>query len=135
MASVSNDLSRFVIVNVDPESPVRGPFVIAQRGSDPNDPRLIERGWALARDGAWVEWAQVIGDSGDAIEELIYDTTREVVEALDNLSGKARIRRLNRDPHVVLNELDQVEARGGIAAAIRRALAERPPRKKPQVDY
>lgn len=129
MASLSNDLSHFVIVNLEPENPGRGPFVVTQRGTDPSDPRLIDRGFALTKDGEWVEWAWTLGHEGESLGMIIFETIQEAIRVIESLEGKPKIKHMPGDPSQIRAALDQVEAQGGLQAAIRRILAHRPPKK------
>ena len=123
MPSISNDFARFVFVNLSPDSPQRGPFIIAQRGTDPADPRVVEKGFVLTHEGDWIDWAQSVSDD-HLIEDIAFPTVQEAMEVIEGLEGKPRIRRVDRPPQETLADLARMEAAGGFAACIRRVLAK-----------
>lgn len=125
MSSVSNDFSRFQIVNLHADSPGRGPFMVTQRGSTPGDLLLAEHDFMLSRTGEWVEWTEVLGGGPGGWEAVIFDSVQEVLEAVETLAGPPRVRPATRSADEVLAQLDRVQSNGGIREEIRRLLAER----------
>ena len=129
MAAVSNDFSRFQIVNLHDDSPGRGPFMVTQRGSIPSDASLMDHDFMLSRGGEWVDWMEVLGGDPAAWEEVVFDTIQDVLEVVELLSGPARVRVGRRPADEVLAQLARVASNGGIREEIRRLLAERSVRR------
>jgi hypothetical protein len=125
MSSISNDFARFAIINLDPEAPSRGPFIVTQRATDPADPKVILKTWVLAKDRTWLDCALLFAVQGGLAEEVLFDTAAEMVAVIESLAGKAVIRPLAADPKAALARLAEIESSGGLRAAIRRYLAER----------
>lgn len=129
MATVSNDFSRFRIVNLHDDRPGRGPFVVTQRGSNPGDPALAEHEYVLGRNGEWVEWTEVLAGGEQGFEEVVFDTIEEVIVAVEGLKGGAAVRVPSRSADEVLAQLERLQANGGIREEIRRLLVARHERK------
>jgi hypothetical protein len=125
MATVTNDFARFTIVNLDPESPARGPFIVSQQGSDPQDPKVQVCTYLLTRDGEWVRWASVFAVPGGMADDLLFDSAKEMVEVVERLTGKAKFRRLEVDAKASLAKIEEIEAAGGLRVAIRYLLDKR----------
>lgn len=125
MGSLSNDFSRFVVINLHDEHPGRGPYVVAQTGTDPDDPTLTERDYVLSREADWIDWVEVISGPPELFDEVIFDEIQKMLAAIDRLVGAPRIRRLELDPRVVAMKLRSIEDPEGLRSLIRRFLGER----------
>lgn len=125
MSNLSNDFARFTIINLDPEAPSRGPFVVSQRGTDPDDPRLVEKAFLLSKEGWWVAWADSLASEEPLAEFLLFDDAPEMVAAIEGLEGKPVIRHLKVDTQVGLQRLAAIEAAGGLRAAVHQLLFQR----------
>ena len=110
MASISNDFARFTIVNIDPDAPGRGPFIVSQQGSDPQDPKVQLRTFLLTRTGEWVDWASVLAMPRELADDLLFETAQEIVALTDKLAGKAKFRRLEFNPQDSLAKIEEIEA-------------------------
>lgn len=125
MATISNDFARFTIVNVDPQSPSRGPFIVSQRGTDPEDPTVVERTFLLTNQGDWVDWSLIFAIPGGLADEVLFASAQEMVRIIEGVTGKARVRRLNVDPRDSLAKIAEIEAAGGLRVAIKYLLDKR----------
>lgn len=125
MAVISNDFSRFQIVNLHDDTPGRGPFMVTQHGSLPDDVMLAEHDFMLACSGEWVEWTEVLGGGPELVEEVVFDTVQQVLETVERLVGAVRVRRESRRPEEVMAQITRVESNGGIREEIRRMLVQR----------
>ena len=125
MSTVSNDFASFTIVNVDPDSPSRGPFIVSQLGTDPADTMVRQQVFLMTRSGDWVAWASVLAIPGAMADELLFDSVAEIVKVIDGLAGKAKIRKMDVDPKESLAKIEMVEAAGGLRVAIKFLLDKR----------
>ena len=125
MSKLTNDVSRVVIVNIEPDAPTRGPFLVSQRGTLPNDPLVRERGFLLTKRGDWVESAAALGKGPEMGAEVLFDQIEEVVEVFRNLPPDAVIRAVEVDREAGLAALDRIEAQGGLRLAVRDFMAHR----------
>jgi hypothetical protein len=130
MGSISNDFSRFVVINLHDEHPGRGPYVVAQTATDPEDSSFTERDYVLSRQADWVDWVEVISGPPELFDEVIFDEIKQMLEVIDQLVGPARIRRINSDETVVAMHVRSIEDPDGLRSLIRRFLREREERLK-----
>lgn len=130
MGSISNDFSRFVVINLHDEHPGRGPYVVAQTATDPEDPSFTERDYVLSRQADWVDWVEVISGPPELFDEVIFDEIRQMLKVIDQLVGPARIRRIDCDESVVAMHVRSIEDPDGLRSLIRRFLNEREERLK-----
>lgn len=119
MSTLQNDFARFTIVNLEPDSPSRGPFIVAQNGSAPGDPRVRNKVHLLARDGTWVDMTVLFTDPLSAARDLLFDTVGEMLGVIEKLVGPAVVRPVVIDAEQSLAEIERIEASGGLRAAIR----------------
>ena len=130
MANLSNDFSRFVVINLHDEHPGRGPYVVAQTATDPEDPTLTERDYVLSREADWVDWLEAVSGPPELFDEVIFDEIRLMLAVIDRLVGSPRIRRLECDETVVAMKLRSIGDSEGLRNLIRRFLREREKRLK-----
>src|SRR5438067_7609494 len=70
----------------------RGPYLVTQTGTSPNDPLAKERMFVLRPDGRWVDFnAYVCQGNPEAMDEIVFSTTTEVMEAFGQLMGGRQI--------------------------------------------
>jgi len=125
MGSLSNDFSRFVVINLHDEHPGRGPYVVAQTATDPEDSTFTERDYVLSRKADWVDWVEVISGTPELFDEVIFDEIREMMAVIDRVVGPARIRRIEVDETVVAMHVRSIGDPEGLRSLIRRFLRER----------
>lgn len=119
MSTLQNDFARFTIVNLEPDAPSRGPFLVAQNGSAPGDPRVRSKIHLLARDGTWVDMAVIFTNPAAMAGDLLFDTATEMVAVIEKLTGPAVVRPIEINAEEGLAEIERAEASGGLRAVIR----------------
>jgi hypothetical protein len=125
MASLTNDFSRFVVINLHDEHPGKGPYVVAQTASDPEDPTFTERDFVLSREADWVEWVEVISGAPELFDLVVFDEIKQMLEVINHLSGAARIRRVESDEAVVAMKVRSIGDAEGLRRLIRQFLKQR----------
>ena len=125
MSALQNDFARFTIVNLEPDSPSRGPFIVAQNGSAPGDPRVQNKIHLLARDGTWIDMAVLFTNPVSVADDLLFDTVAEMVGVIEGLNGPAVVRPIAISAEEGLAGIERVEASGGLRAAIRTMIEAR----------
>jgi len=70
----------------------RGPYLVTQTGVSPNDPLPKERMFVLRPDGRWVDFnAYVCKDKPEAMDDIVFSTTAEVMEIFGKLLGRPQV--------------------------------------------
>jgi hypothetical protein len=70
----------------------RGPYLVTQTGISPSEPFAKERMFVLRPDGRWVDFnAYASQGKPEAIDEIVFSTTTEVMEAFGKLLGRPQI--------------------------------------------
>jgi hypothetical protein len=76
----------------------RGPYLVTQTGAAPTDPLAKERMFVLRPDGHWVDFnAYACQGKPEVIDEIVFSTTTEVMEAFARLLGQPRVLELPID--------------------------------------
>src|SRR5258708_22405554 len=76
----------------------RGPYLVTQTGISPSEPFAKERMFVLRPDGRWVDFnAYACQGKPEAIDEIVFSTTTEVMEAFARLLCQPRILELPID--------------------------------------
>jgi hypothetical protein len=70
----------------------RGPYLVTQTGVSPRDPLPKERMFVLRPDGRWVDFnAYACQGKPEAMDEIVFSTTAEVMGTFAKLLGQPRI--------------------------------------------
>ena len=70
----------------------RGPYLVTQTGVSPNDPLPKERMFVLRPDGRWVDFnAYACKDKAEAMDDIVFSTTAEVMEIFGKLLGRPQV--------------------------------------------
>jgi hypothetical protein len=70
----------------------RGPYLVTQTGVAPNDSLAKERMFVLRPDGRWVDFnAYASQGKPEAIDEIVFSTTTEVMETFAKLFGRPQV--------------------------------------------
>ena len=70
----------------------RGPYLVTQTGVSPSDPLAKERMFVLRPDGCWVDFnAYTCQGKPEAMDEIVFSTTAEVMETFAKLFGRPRV--------------------------------------------
>ena len=70
----------------------RGPYLVTQTGVSPNDSLAKERMFVLRPDGRWVDFnAYACQGKPEALDEVVFSTTAEVMETFTKLFGRPQV--------------------------------------------
>jgi hypothetical protein len=70
----------------------RGPYLVTQTGVSPNDSLPKERMFILRPDGRWVDFnAYACQGKPEAMDEIVFSTTTEVMETFGKLFGRPQV--------------------------------------------
>src|SRR5260370_23662232 len=70
----------------------RGPYLVTQTGVSPSDPLPKERMFVLRPDGRWVDFnAYACQGKPEAMDEIVFSTTTEVMEIFAKLFGRPQV--------------------------------------------
>jgi hypothetical protein len=70
----------------------RGPYLVTQTGVSPSDPLPKERMFVLRPDGHWVDFnAYACQGKPEAMDEIVFASTAEVMETFAKLFGRPRV--------------------------------------------
>jgi hypothetical protein len=122
--SLSNNYLDCEILNLDPDNPRHGPFVVTQSAVDANDPRQIQNLYLLRRDGVWIEYATHELTPESKRIPVTFDGLGEITKLMSGLMGNPQIvREEDLDQAMLSQFLQQVNAAGGMLAHIRSRVA------------
>ena len=89
MRTITNDYRDAQISNLG-SGGERGPYLVTQTGVAPSDPIPKTRMFVLRPDGRWVDFnAYACQGKPEAIDEIVFSTTPEVMETFAKLFGSA----------------------------------------------
>jgi hypothetical protein len=76
----------------------RGPYLVTQTGVSPTDPLPKERMFVLRPDGRWVDFnAYASQGKPEAIDEIVFTSTRQIMETFGKLFGRPQVHDLPVD--------------------------------------
>ena len=91
MRTITNDYRDAQILNLG-SGGERGPYLVTQTGVSPNDPLPKERMFVLRPDGRWVDFnAYACQGKPEAMDEIVFSTTAEVMETFAKLLGRPQV--------------------------------------------
>src|SRR6478672_11373669 len=91
MRTITNDYHDAQILNLGAGSE-RGPYLVAQTGVSPRDPMPKTRMFVLRPDGYWVDFnAYASQCKPEAMDEIVFSTTTQVLETFEKLFGTPRV--------------------------------------------
>ena len=91
LQTITNHFSAVRLLNLGSGS-ARGPFLVTQSGVAPNDGKARERMFVLRPDGKWVDFnCYACQGRPDAMDELVFNTTAEVMQTMARLTGKPEV--------------------------------------------
>ena len=97
MRTITNDYRDAQILNLGSRGE-RGPYLVTQTGVAPTDPLAKERMFVLRPDGRWIDFnAYACQGKPEVIDEIVFSTTTEVMEAFARLLGQPRVLELPID--------------------------------------
>jgi hypothetical protein len=91
MRTITNNYRDAQILNLG-SGGERGPYLVTQTGVAPSDPMPKTRMFVLRPDGCWVDFnAYACQGKPEAMDEIVFSTTAEVMEAFAKLLGRPRV--------------------------------------------
>jgi hypothetical protein len=97
MRTITNNYRDAHILNLG-SGGERGPYLVTQTGLAPTDAIPKERMFILRPDGRWVDFnAYACQGKPEAMDELVFSTTAEIMETFAKLLGNPRILELPID--------------------------------------
>lgn len=93
MRTLTNDYSDCSLIRAEPDNPA-SPFIVAQRGADPEDPTFLQAVFYLQRDGLWIEETANGCRPMQDRYKVVFESVQDVVEVLGKMTGKPEIERI-----------------------------------------
>jgi len=91
MHTITNNYRDAHILNLG-SSGERGTYLVTQTGVSPTDPLPKERMFVLRPDGRWVDFnAYACQGTPEAIDEIVFSTTAQVMETFGRLLGRPQV--------------------------------------------
>src|ERR1051326_1688982 len=91
MRTITNNYRDAHILNLG-SSGQSGPYLVTQTGVSPTDVLPKERMFVLRPDGQWVDFnAYASQGKPEAMDEIVFTTTTQIMQGFGNLSGKPRV--------------------------------------------
>jgi hypothetical protein len=91
MRTITNDYRDAQILNLG-SGGERGPYLVTQTGVAPSDPIPKTRMFVLRPDGRWADFnAYACQGKPEAMDEIVFSTTAEVMETFAKLFGRPHV--------------------------------------------
>jgi hypothetical protein len=91
MRTITNNYRDAQILNLG-SGEEGGPYLVTQTGVAPSDPMPKTRMFVLRPDGYWVDFnAYACQGKPEAMDEIVFSTTAEVMETFAKLFGRPRV--------------------------------------------
>ena len=91
MHTITNNYRDAQILNLG-SGGERGPYLVTQTGVSPRDPMPKTRMFVLRPDGCWVDFnAYACQGKPEAMDEIVFSTTAEVMATFGKLFGRPQI--------------------------------------------
>src|SRR5258708_39620772 len=91
MHTITNNYRDAHILNLG-SGDERGPYLVTQMGVSPSDPLPKERMFVLRPEGRWVDLnAYACQGNPEAMDEVVFSTTAEVMETFAKLLGRPQV--------------------------------------------
>jgi hypothetical protein len=91
MRTITNNYRDVHVLNLG-SGGERGPYLVTQTGVSPNDSLPKERMFVLRPDGCWVDFnAYASQGKPEAMDEIVFSSTAEVMETFGKLLGRPRV--------------------------------------------
>lgn len=92
MRSITNNYLDCEVIDLDPSPGTQGPFIVIQKGINPNENDLTELMYVLKRDGNWIDINYYLAQSDPALfEEVVFDSLEQIIRLFDELPPEPRI--------------------------------------------
>ena len=117
MRTITNDYREAKVLDLG-SGYEKGPFLVTQTGVAPNDPVPRTRLFVLRPDRQWADFnAYACQGKPEAMDELVFGTMGEVMEAFGKLIGRPRVAELPVDKDGLQKWLDRHEGGNPFNAA------------------
>jgi len=91
MRTITNNYQDTHVLNLGSRGE-RGPYLVTQTGVSPSDAFAKERMFVLRPDGRWVDFnAYACQGRPEAIDEIVFSSTTEVIETFGKLMGRPQV--------------------------------------------
>ena len=91
MRAITNNYRDTHVLNLG-SGDERGPYLVTQTGVAPSDAFAKERMFVLRPDGRWVDFnAYACQGKPEAMDEIVFSTTTEVMETFGKLMGRPQV--------------------------------------------
>lgn len=118
--ALSNNYDDCEVLNLEPDDPRHGPFVVTQNAVDTEDPQQRENMYLLRRDGAWIEYATHALTPESERVPIAFDGLVEIIRLMEELPRQPKVvRAAQLDQPRLVQFLKEVKAGGGMLAHIR----------------
>jgi hypothetical protein len=116
MRTITNDYRDSQILNLGSDE--RGPYLVTQSGVSPKDVIPKTRMFVLRPDGCWVDFnAYASQGKPQAMDEIVFTTTTQVMQTFGKLFGKPRILDLPVDEEGLKAWIERQEQGDSLEAA------------------
>ena len=130
MRAITNNYRDSHILNLG-SGDQRGPYLVTQTGVSPNDSLAKERMFVLRPDGRWADFnAYICQGKPEAIDQIVFSTTTEVMEAFGKLMGRPQILDLPVDEAGLNAWIERQKSGNSLKAAHEWAVGYRERRRK-----
>jgi len=130
MRAITNNYRDSHVLNLG-SGDERGPYLVTQTGVSPNDPLAKERMFVLRPDGRWADFnAYICQDKPEAIDQIVFSTTTEVMETFGKLMGRPRVLELPVDEAGLKAWIERQKSGNPLKAAHEWAVGYRERRRK-----
>src|SRR5436309_9654220 len=117
MRIITNSYQDAQILNLGSGSE-RGPYLVTQTGVAPRDPLPKTRMFVLRPDGFWVDFnAYASQGKPEAMDEIVFSTTTQVMETFGKLFGSPRVLALPVDEEGLKAWLERQKGGNSLEAA------------------
>src|SRR6266513_5296805 len=132
MRTISNNYRDVHVLNLV-SGGERGPYLVTQTGVAPNDSLAKERMFVLRPDGRWVDFnAYACQGKPEAIDEVVFSTTAEVMETFAKLLGRPQVLDLPVDEAGLKTWIERQKSGNPLEAAREWAVGYKERRRKPR---
>jgi hypothetical protein len=130
MPTITNNYQDTHVLNLG-SGGERGPYLVTQMGVAPSDPFAKERMFVLRPDGRWVDFnAYACQGKPEAMDEIVFSTTAEVMETFAKLFGRPQVLDLPVDEAGLKAWIERQKSGNPLEAAREWAVGHRERRRK-----
>ncbi len=132
MRTITNNYRDVHVLNLG-SGGARGPYLVTQTGVSPSDSLAKERMFVLRPDGGWVDFnAYACQGRPEAMDEIVFSTTAEVMETFAKLFGRPQVLDLPVDEAGLKAWIERQKSGNPLEAAREWAVGYKERRRKPR---